>query len=402
MMPRMSFAALVLAVNLAAAGADVPAGTEIQIRLRSKVASNSSKAQDVVEALVVAPLMLDGRVVVPAGSNVAGQVKGVKAASETDRATLELSFTNLVVGASKIMMTATVAGIDNARESVDANGQIQGILASETLSTRIDQGITKLAQKYSGLADLLQGAKSAVVKETVADIDFEPGVEMTLKLTAPLKIPENAIREAAGSKLEPVTDESQLIALVTGQPFQTVAVKPPLPSDVTNLMFIGTQEQLTGAFSEAGWSTAATLSSQSKVETARAIIEDRGYKEAPVSVLMLDGRPPDLVFEKQNDTFAQRHHLRIWRRPETFHEQPVWVCAATHDTGISFSEKDRTFIHKIDPQIDRERAKVVNDLLLTGKVKSLELVERPAVPQHGHNATGDNLETDASMAVLIF
>jgi len=165
-------------------------------------------------------------------------------------------------------------------------------------------------------------------------------------------------------------------ALATGEPFQTVAQQPPKPSDVTNMMFIGSKEQLAAAFKEAGWSTAAALSATSKLETMRAIVEARGYKEAPVSILLLDGKPPDLVFQKQNDTFAQRHHLRIWRRPDAFQGKPVWVCAATHDIGIEFSDENRTFIHKIDSNIDRERAKVVSDLLLTGMVKSL--VARPA------------------------
>jgi hypothetical protein len=118
-------------------------------------------------------------------------------------------------------------------------------------------------------------------------------------------------------------------------------------------------------------------------------------------VLLLDGRPPDVVFEKLNNTFAQRHHLRVWRRPESFGGQPVWVIAATHDTGIDFSEQNRTFIHKIDSQIDHERAKVVNDLLFTGRVRSVALVDRPTVPQHGQNATGDTVETDGKMAVLL-
>jgi len=118
-------------------------------------------------------------------------------------------------------------------------------------------------------------------------------------------------------------------------------------------------------------------------------------------VLLLDGKPPDVVFEKLNNTFAQRHHLRVWRRPATFQGQPVWMIAATHDTGIDFSEQNRTFIHKIDSQIDRERAKVVNDLLLTDHVQSLALVDRPNVPQKGQNATGDSVETDAKIAVLL-
>jgi hypothetical protein len=77
------------------------------------------------------------------------------------------------------------------------------------------------------------------------------------------------------------------------------------------------------------------------------------------------------------------------------------VVAATHDIGIDFSEADRTFIHRIDSQIDRERDKVVDDLLFTGRVQRFDLVERPAVPRQGRNATGDNLETDGRIAVLL-
>ena len=108
------------------------------------------------------------------------------------------------------------------------------------------------------------------------------------------------------------------------------------------------------------------------------------------------------VIRKGNNTFAQRHHLRIFRRPGTFDGKPVWVCSATHDIGIDFSDRDRTFIHKIDPQIDRERAKVVNDLIFTGLIRSIALVERPQIPQDATNATGDRIETDGSMAVLLF
>src|SRR5262249_11311604 len=140
---------------------------------------------------------------------------------------------------------------------------------------------------------------------------------------------------------------------------------------------------------------------QSKLETFRAIAEQRGYREAPVSTLLLEGNPPDLVFQKQLNTFAQRHHLRVWKRPGSFRDRPVWVVAATHDIGIEFSQENRTFIHKIDPQIDRERAKVVNDLVLTGLVEGLALVARPSVPNQSQNATGDALETDGQIAVLL-
>jgi len=108
-----------------------------------------------------------------------------------------------------------------------------------------------------------------------------------------------------------------------------------------------------------------------------------------------------MVFQKQFNTFAKRHHLRIFHRPDKFQGHDVWVCSATHDTGIEFSAENRTFIHKIDSKIDRERTKVVNDLLFTGLVKGQAFVERPKVPTNGENATGDKLETDGKMAVLL-
>ncbi len=84
-----------------------------------------------------------------------------------------------------------------------------------------------------------------------------------------------------------------------------------------------------------------------------------------------------------------------------FDGKPVWVCAATHDIGIDFSPEKRTFIHKIDSEVDHERAKVVADLLLTGHVKALSLVARPKAPRESSNATGDKLITDGAMAVLV-
>src|SRR5262249_30847637 len=203
------------------------------------------------------------------------------------------------------------------------------------------------------------------------------------------------------TSIQAIPAEAELIRLVNALPFQTMAANPPQPSDLTNLMFIGSQERVAAAFAKAGWTTAEALSQKSGLETVRAIVEDRGYRQAPVSALLLDGRRPDLVFQKQNNTFAKRHHLRIWRRPEDFQGQQVWVAAATHDIAIEFSPENRTFIHKIDSFIDRERAKVTSDLLMTRMVAGLALVERPEVPQESRNATGDALKTDGAMAVLL-
>lgn len=379
---------------------EIPAGTQIQIRLTTAIDSGTAKTKTPVEAIVILPVLVDGRFAIGQGTKITGHIKEIKTAEKgSEQTVLTLQFDELKDSqGKKADLSAHLIEVDNARETVDEQGRILGIVAAQTASARLDQGINKIAQRYPGLGDLLGTAKSAVVKEADPAIHYEPGTEMTIELTKPLRWEG---RNTAPD-LKPISPEAELDRLVESQPVQTMAAKPPRPSDLTNLMFIGSREDLDQAFKAAGWFPADPLTGTSKLETFRAIVEMRGYKEAPVSTLLLDGAPPDLVFQKQNNTFAQRHHLRIWLRPQRFNGKQVWLCAATHDTGIDYSEENRTFIHRVDPHIDKERAKVVNDLLFTGTVRGLELVGRTNVPANGHNATGDPFETDRNIAVLEF
>jgi hypothetical protein len=389
-----------LAAGSLLAAAEIPKGTELQIRLTTAINTSSAKPKQTFEGVVIAPVVIGASVVLAAGVKVSGHIQNVTAAVQPDdQAVLELGFDQISDSAGhKANLSAKLVGIDNAREAVDAAGKITGIIASQTGSGRMDQGINKVAAQYPGLADLLGAIKQTVVKPADPNIDYEPGVEVTIQLTGPL----TWSAAAGGFNVKSIEPADGLSRLVNSEPFRTVAEKPPRPSDMTNLMFLGSGQDIENAFQKAGWSAAAQLNSKSKLETFRAMAEQRGYQEAPVSTLLLEGRSPDLVFEKLNNTFAARHHLRIWRRPGLFQGKEVWVCAATHDIGIDYSEQDRNFIHKVDTHIDHERAKVVSDLLFTGLVQGLALVERPDVPTQLVNATGDALETDGKMAVLSF
>ena len=213
--------------------------------------------------------------------------------------------------------------------------------------------------------------------------------------------PPEPVRDLKDARIPLIQPDKALVELANAQPLQTMAESPPQPSDITNLMFVGAQAQIENAFMLAGWSTAAELNAASKLETIRAVLEARGYSEAPVSTLLLEGRPPDLVFQKQLNTFAKRHHLRIWRRTAEYRAHTAWVSAATHDIDIDFHPETRNFTHKIDPDIDKERAKVVHDLAFTGRLAAATFVDRPSAPKLSRNATGDDLRTDGRMVVLL-
>jgi hypothetical protein len=62
--------------------------------------------------------------------------------------------------------------------------------------------------------------------------------------------------------------------------------------------------------------------------------------------------------------------------------------------------KYRGFVHHIAPNIDDERSTVIRDLNFAGCVKSVSYVARPEMPTATHNATGDVMHTDGSVAVV--
>ena len=136
------------------------------------------------------------------------------------------------------------------------------------------------------------------------------------------------------------------------------------------------------------------------IKTAFAVVVRRAYLHAPVSTLLIDGQAPELVFQKQNNTFAERHHIRIWPTEQTWDGQPLWIAAATHDVGIDFSFRHAAFVHHVEPDVDQERSKVITDLRFSNRLNAHWLVSRTNVPNSSRNATGDTLFTDGRLAVL--
>ncbi|HEX4593554.1 MAG TPA: hypothetical protein VH157_04730, partial [Bryobacteraceae bacterium] len=230
---------LVAAAGLFAA-TQIPTGTQLQIRLTTALNSSTAKPKQSFEAVLIAPVVIEGVVTLAAGAKVSGHIQDVTAAVKPeDQAILTLAFDQISDSAGhKAMLASKLVTVDNARESVGEDGKITGIVASQTGSGRMDQGINKVAEKYPGLADVLGAIKETVVKPTDPNIDYEPGVEMTIELTKPLAWAASA----GGLDVKAVEPADVLARLVNAQPFRTIAEKPPKPSDMTNLMFLGSQQ----------------------------------------------------------------------------------------------------------------------------------------------------------------
>lgn len=210
----------------------IPAGTELNIRLTDKVASETTVAHTAIHAVLVSPVAVNGAVALPMGATLSGEVTKVSAANfaggAAQQATMLLKFTQIGLGAYQTKLAAVVSGLDNSRESVGTDGTINGINGTETFSSRIDQGIDKLkgSDRFAGLAGIIQTAKQALnIQPANANIDYDPGVEMTLKLT--VAVDWRGPTAGPEAKLVPFPDQDGLADLVAREPFRTIAQNPP-------------------------------------------------------------------------------------------------------------------------------------------------------------------------------
>jgi len=98
---------------------DVPAGTPVEIRLKSKVSTQTAKPKDPIEATVIAPVVVNGEFAIPAGALVRGVVeKATQSTQPDERSVLVVAFDQLEISGTKLKIASQLAAIDNSRESL--------------------------------------------------------------------------------------------------------------------------------------------------------------------------------------------------------------------------------------------------------------------------------------------
>jgi ankyrin repeat protein len=383
--------------------ADLAPGQTLSVRLNGPVYSEHSRTGDPVEATVTYPLCKSGEnitcakdeLVLAPGTKVQATILfAQKAPDKYSRPRLVLDFSNIVhADGTRSPLYARVIDVDNARETV-RNNEILGIVQPHaTTKASIALAAVGMSNPIAGYT--IKGVSAVYGLSIRREILFPAGTDLQIQIVRPSML---KTRDTwSGWPVLPV--DEKLTAITASAPIR-VHTKDNKPSDLTNLIFIGSEQQLTAAFQEAGWFEADSLSMGSALKSVQATIRGTGYTSAPVSLLMIDGKPPDLIFQKSLDTFAKRHHIRIWKLPETYQGHDVWIGAATHDIAISTAKKGTKWSHRIDPHIDREREWIETDLLYKGTATSYALVDRPHAPKKAANATGDELLTDGRVAIV--
>lgn len=170
--------------------------------------------------------------------------------------------------------------------------------------------------------------------------------------------------------------------------------------DPINLVLVGSQEQITQSFHQAGWLTPDPITPQTAAKIAADSLAHRSYPTAPVSNLYVFGRVQDLAFEKPTNDVQNRGHIRLWKTGTPISGQIIWIGQASYDSGIELSATNHFPTHHIAPTVDLERNSVGADLEKTGLVKAEADAAFTAPIFYARNGGGDYYETDGNVLVI--
>jgi hypothetical protein len=191
-----------------------------------------------------------------------------------------------------------------------------------------------------------------------------------------------------------------MAALVEELPARTHSTYSNRPSDLINVMLIGSRDDVATAFEAAGWIQPKQATLRANIRRIRAVADGRGDSTAPMSDLLVQDTKADMSWQKSFNDVAKRHHIRIWKQPATWNGREVWVGAATRDIDFAYLRPGSAMTHKIAENVDQERDKVVNDLVFTSCAALVDNSERLDVPGITRNATGDPMRTDTRIAIV--
>jgi hypothetical protein len=382
---------------------EVPAGTRLEIRLTSTIGSYASKPGSPVSAVLIAPVRVGGELLLPAGSILTGTVKSVRRVGYGilhEAAAMSLEFNEIILPDDEtIPLAARVIAVDNGRERVEKNGEIGGMRMTSSVAYRVS-GYIRMALMLNIHAELAAWAiRTLVIQVPEPEIYFKPGVELSLTLTEPL--PARAQHEPAdGPRRLGEAEHESLNEILAEMPTRATAPSNGRASDLINLMFVGSREQISEAFKAAGWSEASKCNMRSRFQGIRAVVEGRSSQSFPMTPLLLNDAEADMSWQKTLNDMSKRHHIRIWKQPETWHGQEVWAGAATRDIDFAYMHHGSAMTHRIEENIDQERDKIAYDLAFTSYVDVLDWAERSGVPGITRNGTGDLMNTDKRIAVV--
>ena len=163
--------------------ADVPVGTELDVRLQTPLSSKTAQVEDRFEGTTMVDLRGGERVLIPAGSVVRGVVSSVTKAGRLERqGKLTLAFDQITINGRSHPIRATVT---EALESEGIRGETSRIGAGAGIGAIIG-GI--LGGLKGALTGILIGAGGTIAATEGTDVELPAGTVLRVRVDTPLEL----------------------------------------------------------------------------------------------------------------------------------------------------------------------------------------------------------------------
>jgi hypothetical protein len=162
---------------------EVPAGTEMDLRLSNTLDSGIAQVEDRFEATTLVDLNIDGRTVIPAGSVARGVVTAVEPGTRTNRTSkMTVSFDQITVNGRAYPMRGTVT------EAIEGEG-IRGELPRTGVGAGVGAVIGGLLGGFKGaIAGILIGAGGTIAATEGKDVELAQGSVLRVRIDSPVQI----------------------------------------------------------------------------------------------------------------------------------------------------------------------------------------------------------------------
>ena len=220
--------------------------------------------------VVVRDYFAPGALTIPVGSKVKGKVF---TAERKRQSALRLAFEFVTIEGRDYPLKAHVAEVDNARERVKPDGTILGLDQIGKKPGKIELILLAAAYAHPAILVSAETTKYIIREVKQPEVHYQRGIDIALTVD---ELPTGT-SEVAPPDPVPANDFALVLA---GLPTRTTTRNLSVPSDWTNIAFVGSRESLKQAFMASGWSMAAALSMRSDAKVFIAVANHHSYKSA--------------------------------------------------------------------------------------------------------------------------
>ena len=162
---------------------EIPAGTEIDVRLSNMLDSGIANVEDRFEATTLTDLNVDGRTAIPAGSVLRGVVTAVERGTRTNRTSkITVSFDQVTVSGRSYPMRGTVT------EAIEGEG-IKGEAGRTAAGAGVGAIIGGILGGFKGaIAGILIGGGGTIAATEGKEVELPQGSVLRVRIDSPVTI----------------------------------------------------------------------------------------------------------------------------------------------------------------------------------------------------------------------